>query len=370
LSGDPSAPDLFDEVIGQDAAVGVLRAEARNPLHAYLFLGANGSGVRPAARAFAAGLLCPTGGCGRCDTCRRVLAGSHPDLVQVERTGAALGVDDARRLALLAQRRPFEAARQVLVVADVHLAVRSAPALLKTVEEPPAATVFVLLCESIPPELVTIASRCAQVSFPPVAAAVIERWLVARGVEADRARVVAEGSGGDLDRARLLAEDASYLARHDLWRSVPSRLRGDGSTAAQLARDLLAAAEEAVEPLRRRHAQDLGALESESASLGEKNIPGRREVLERQHREERRWRTDEIRAGLGVLARAFRDRLFEALASGNADREVIERCSTAAGAITAAAASLERNPNETLLLESLFVRIGSGAERSGAPARR
>jgi DNA polymerase-3 subunit delta' len=361
MSG-PDAPpvaELFAAVVGQGAAVATLRAAARHPVHAYLFLGANGSGVRPAANAFAAALLCPSGGCGKCDTCRRALAGTHPDLVVVERTGAALGIDDARRLAQLAQRRPFEARRQVLVAADVHLAIRSAPALLKTVEEPPPATVFVLLCDSVPPELVTIASRCVEVRFPPLAPSLIERWLVGRGLDPERAAVVADGCGGDLDRARLLAEDEGYVARHDLWRSVPLRLSGEGSVAAALSRDLLAAAESAVAPLRDEHTDELARLEAESQSLGERSVPGRRDVLERHHREERRWRTDEIRAGLGVLARAYRDRLVHIVTSEEADPAEVERCRRATDAITAAATSLERNPNESLMLESLLVRLGS-----------
>jgi DNA polymerase III subunit delta' len=355
----PPVAELFAEVVGQVGAVATLRAAARHPVHAYLFLGANGSGVRPAARAFAAALLCPFDGCGVCDTCRRTLAGTHPDLVVVERTGAALGVDDARRLATLAQRRPFEARRQVLVVADVHLAIRSAPALLKTVEEPPPATVFVLLCDTVPPELVTIASRCAEIRFPPIASRVIEQWLVDRGLDVDRARVITDGCGGDLDRARLLADDEGYVARHDLWRSVPARLTGEGSVAAALTRDLLSAAEAAVAPLRDDHAAELARLEAESESLGEKTVPGRRDVLERQHREERRWRTDEIRAGLGVLARAYRDGLVHGVTAGLADSDAVERCRRATDAITAAATSLERNPNESLMLESLLVRLGS-----------
>ncbi len=351
--------ELFDEVIGQGPAIAALRRAARQPVHAYLFLGANGSGVRPAASAFGAALLCPSGGCGRCNTCRRVRAGTHPDLVVIERTGAALAIDDARRIALLAQRRPFEAERQVLVVTDVHLAIRSAPALLKTVEEPPPATVFVLLCDVVPPELVTIASRCVEVRFPPVPPGVIAQWLVSRGVDAERAAVVADGAGGEVDRARLLAEDDGYVTRHELWRSVPSRLNGDGAVAAAVTRELLAAAESAVSPLREQHVDEMAVLEAESESLNERSVPGRRDITDRHHREERRWRTDEVRAGLGVLARAYRDRLTHAVSTGHAGQDEVERCRRATDAITAAALSLERNPNESLMLESLFVRLGS-----------
>ncbi|MGH8981336.1 MAG: hypothetical protein ACRDWE_10005 [Acidimicrobiales bacterium] len=199
------SPELFAAVVGQGAAIAALRAAARHPVHAYLFVGQHGAGARSASRAFASALLCPLGGCGACDACRRGLAGTHPDLVEVEPTGAALDVDDARRLVALSLRRPLEASRQVLVVPDVHLAVRSAPALLKTVEEPPPSTVFVLLADDVPPELVTVASRCVEVPFPPVPAATIAAWLEARGTAPERASLVAQGAGGDVERARLLA---------------------------------------------------------------------------------------------------------------------------------------------------------------------
>lgn len=355
-TSDRPVPSLFDEVVGQPAAVASLRAAARHPVHAYLFRGPPGAGSRPAARGFAAALLCPDGGCGACEACRRALAGTHPDLVTVERTGAALGVDDARRMVALAQRRPFEAERQVLVVADVHLATRSAPALLKTVEEPPSTTVFVLLADDLPPELATVASRCVEVAFPPVPAASVAEWLVARGTARDRAVMVAEGAGGDLDRARLLTEDPGFADRAALWRSVPSRLDGHGAAAAALARELLAAVDAALAPLRARHAEELEALGAEAESLGERGVPGRRELVDRQHREERRWRADELRAGLGMLARAYRERLADSLPLGVHDEA--SGYAEAVDLVTAAATSLKRNPNETLLLEALMVRLG------------
>ncbi|MGP8059883.1 MAG: ATP-binding protein [Acidimicrobiales bacterium] len=351
---------LFAEVVGQPRAVQALRAAARDPVHAYLFCGAEGSGTRAAARAFAAALLCPEGGCGHCATCHRALAGTHPDLVTVERTGASLGVDEARRLVGLAQRRPFEASRQVLVVTDLHLAVRSAPALLKTIEEPPASTVFVLLADAIPPELVTVASRCVEVEFPPVPTGTIARWLEDRGVPAPQAALVAEGAAGDLGRAALVAEDPDFAERLALWRSVPAVLDGHGATAGRLARQLLGAADAALVPLKAHHAAELEAMAEEAKELGERGVPGRKEVVDRQHREERRWRTDELRIGLGVLARAYRDRLAEALsAPAPAPGSPGRGFAAAVDLITTVAASLEHNPNETLLLESLLVRLGS-----------
>ncbi|HEY5098062.1 MAG TPA: hypothetical protein VII46_08430, partial [Acidimicrobiales bacterium] len=174
-------PELFEEVVGQPRAVMQLMAAARRPVHAYLLHGPPGSGKRAAARGLAAALLCPEGGCGVCNACRRARAGTHPDLVVVERTGASVTVADAQSIVTRAQRRPLEAARQVLMVADVHLARESVPALLKTVEEPPPATVFVLLADDLPPHLATIVSRCVLVPFDAVATETVVAWLVSHG---------------------------------------------------------------------------------------------------------------------------------------------------------------------------------------------
>lgn len=367
----PERPDasLYAGVVGQERAVAALRAAARNPVHAYIFVGPQGSGPRLALRGFAASLLCPDGGCGRCAACRKALAGTHPDLVVVERTGASVDVDDARRLGTLALRRPLEAARQVLVLLDAHLAGRAAPALLKTLEEPPRSTVFVLLADDLPPDLVTVASRCVEVPFPPVAVTEIAAWLERQGVDPPRARAIAVGAGGDVDRARLLADDPSYSERLALWRSVPSRLDGHGAAAAALAREVLAATEVALGPLRARHAAETAALEADAKAAGERGAPGRKALLDRQHREERRWRSEELRTGLGVLARAYRDELVDALVHAGVATEGSARgpthghseraraCEVGIALVTDAAGALGRNPQETLLLEALFVRL-------------
>ena len=365
--GERPAAALFDGVVGQERAVAALRAAARSPVHAYLFVGQPGSGARAASRGFAAALLCPLGGCGDCTTCRRALDGTHPDLVAVERTGAAIDVDDARRLGALALRRPLEAARQVLVLGDVHLAERAAPALLKTLEEPPATTVFVLLADDLSPDLATVASRCVEIPFPPVRTGTIAEWLVERGTEPARARLVADGAGGSVERARLLAEDPGFADRLSLWRSIPSRLDGHGAVAGALAREVLAATARALAPLRAEHEEELSALEADAKAMGERGLPGRRDVLDRQHREERRWRTDELRTGLGVLARAYRDRLVDAVATPVATATEQARPfrpdeakgdEAAVTLVSEAALALRRNAQETLLLEALFVRLG------------
>ncbi len=361
MSAERPARSLFAGVVGQEEAVEALCAAAANPVHAYLFRGPAGNGGLAAAYGFAAALLCPDGGCGECATCRAALAGTEPDLHIVRRSGASVSIAEIRQVVALAQRRPLHAARQVIVVLDVHLVAQRAPALLKTLEEPPGDTVFVLLADQVLPELVTVASRCVEVDFPPVARGELVGWLTESGVPQEMAAVVADSSGGNPERARVMVDDPDVAARVALWASVPDELGGNGSTEAGLTRRVLDAADRAVEPLRAEHARQIDALAAAAKEMGERGLPGRKEIVEQHQREERRFRTDALRAGLGVLARSYRGRLVNAAgggAIGVGDPDV-RGAADAVGLITDAAESLVRNPNEALLLQSLFVRLAA-----------
>jgi DNA polymerase-3 subunit delta' len=280
----------------------------------------------------------------------------------VERSGAALDVDEARSIVARAQRRPLESARQVLMITDLHLAERAVPALLKTVEEPPPATVFVLIADDLPSILTTIASRCVQVAFDPVSEDAVVGWLTGRGVAPDQAESVARAAGGRLDRAALLVNDPGYRARQEQWRSVPARLDGSGAAAAVMAAELLASADEALEPLRGRHAEELASLTEQAELTGARGISGRRQVEERHKREERRWRTDDLRFGLATLAEVYRDRLSATVAVGEEFSSTgraaeSRRVARQVEAIGEASVALGRNANESLMMEALMVEL-------------
>ena len=363
---------LFDAVVGQERAVAALEAAAARPVHAYLFVGPPGTGKAAAATAFAASLLCPAaiaGGApdGTCDSCRRVIRGLHPDVIHIEREGASINIDTAREVTRAAMTSPLEGERKVVVLHDFHLVRDSGPALLKTIEEPPPTTFFVILAELIPPELVTIASRCVRVDFQPLTPDQVAAVLVAEGVSAEHAGELAEASGGRIDRARLLASDAGFAARRRAWHEVPGRLDGNAATAFRLADELIGLLDSSVEPLKARHAEELAELterNERAASVvgtGKAKPRAARTVLtagvgeleERQRREVRRQRTDELRAGLAVLAATYRERLGSA-PDNRRRAAAIESVSH----VDRLAADLEYNPGELLAVQALLVRLG------------
>ncbi|MDG2427429.1 MAG: hypothetical protein P8M16_03290 [Acidimicrobiales bacterium] len=345
---------LWATVIGQESAVTLLRRAAFKPVHAYLLVGPRGAGRTEAARAFAGSLFAGAeGGVDKSGDRHRGLAaaGRHPDLVLVEPQGRVLLVDDVQRIIKEGWRSPIEADRKVIVVDRFDTAEPSAAAsLLKTIEEPPTSTVFVLLAEEVPDEHVTVASRCVRVDLPPVPAPLIADALVADGIPVEKAIELSEASAGSVARARLLATDPTFLGRRDSWHSVPGRLDGSGSAIAVVVEELKGLIDDAQAPLVSRHQDELEALSEREDAFGSRGS-GRREIAERQKREIRRHRDDEIRFGLATLSRAYL--ALSILDSSSPSQALL----AAVDRITEAGGDLLRNPNETLLLQALLLDL-------------
>ncbi|HET6875210.1 MAG TPA: ATP-binding protein [Acidimicrobiales bacterium] len=366
--------DLFEDVTGQDRAVAALRASAARPVHAYLLTGPAGTGKAAAATSFAAALLCETAGTHAagagvgeqelCDICRRVTSGLHPDVINIEREGAAIGMDAAREVVRAAYLSPVEGTRKVIILHDFHLVRETGPALLKTLEEPPASTVFVVLAEYLPPELVTIASRCVRVEFDAMRTADLVATLVQGGVEPEQAQHLAEASGGRLDRARLLAADPRFEVRRLAWHSIPTELDGTGATAARIADKLIALMDESVAPLKERQQAEVEELierNRRNAEVGGSKKArttkatlnaGLSQLEERHRREQRRQRTDELRTGLATLAAAYRLQLQ------SGDRRRLQTAVQSVRILDDMVKSLEFNPNEVLALQALLSKLG------------
>ncbi|MEM4409071.1 MAG: DNA polymerase III subunit delta', partial [Candidatus Caldarchaeum sp.] len=187
--------------------------------HAYIFAGPPGIGKRLVALGFAKLLNCklsdmgdkaPSGSPCRCPSCVKVERGVHPDVFTVEYKGARdIRVEQIRqeveeRIAL----PPFEGRLKVGIVDDAHRMNSSAQnAFLKTLEEPPARTVLILVTSQPESLLPTIRSRCQRYEFSPLPESLIAQEVARRlGLSADDATAVAKLAGGSMAKALRLNE--------------------------------------------------------------------------------------------------------------------------------------------------------------------
>ncbi|GAA2870806.1 DNA polymerase III subunit delta' [Pseudonocardia halophobica] len=332
---------VWRDVVGQPAAVEELSTAASTPsamTHAWLFTGPPGSGRSNAARAFAAALQCPTGGCGECQACHTVLAATHADVREVVPEGLSISVAEMRNLVQLAARRPSTGAWQILIITDAdRLTEGAANALLKAVEEPAPQTVFLLCAPSDHPEDVpiTIRSRCRVVALrTPVPEAIAEVLVERDGIEPEQARWAASVSGGHVGRARRLARDAEARERRERILGVPLRLRhlGDAFAFADaLVRSAeseaadMSGARDAAEREELAVAMGAGGTGKGVAAAARGAKAAERELERRQKSRNTRTQRDALDRALVDLAGFYRDVLVAgtaaAVALGNPDRE-------------------------------------------------
>jgi DNA polymerase III subunit delta' len=200
----------FAGVFGHSRPLGLLAGSiARRTLPpSLLFTGPEGVGKRLAAQAVAEALNClsPEGrdACGSCAACRRIARGSHPDVLAIEPPEiGATKIEFVRPAIAAAAYRPFEGRCRVVIVDDAdRLTEDAANALLKSLEEPPTGTVFILVTARPEVLLPTIRSRCSQLRFGRLSAGDVARFLIERqGMDAEEAHAVAAVADGSPGRA-------------------------------------------------------------------------------------------------------------------------------------------------------------------------
>jgi DNA polymerase-3 subunit delta' len=227
------------EIVGQDRAVARLRrawAEGRLP-QAYCFFGPPGVGKRTTALALAQAVNCaePSGGaeaaapdaCGRCAACRQIAAGQHPDVMLVRPEGkTVITIDQVREVAARAALRAYEGRMQVFILDPADLMQEPAGnALLKTLEEPAGASLFVLVTASPAALLPTVLSRCQAVRFEPLGEGPLKTILVRHGRGPEEAAAAAALGGGSAERALALDVEEARAARDRILEEVWGALR-------------------------------------------------------------------------------------------------------------------------------------------------
>ena len=366
----PAPNSLLASLSGQPRVCEFLTraVESGRASHAYLFVGAPGSGKLDAAWALAQALLCPEHGCGACDDCRRVAHRTHPD-VHLYAPESATGylVAQVRELIEDVSLTPVRAARKVYIVdrADL-LRSSSANALLKTLEEPPENVSFILLGTSTDIMLPTIVSRCQCVPFRTVPLAEATRAVVAcTGLDEDRCRMAVAVAGSPARACEFLKSSERMAARRSALTAVDGLAYDDAADVLQAAKGLV----EAIKaPLAEVKSTQEAVLEHDADYLSH----GALKQLEERHKREL---TQRERSGAMEVLASVRSLLRDVLlVTTGASNEIINRDSAdiverlaartdAAGAaraldaVRACEERVSRNVTIQLALEAMLFEI-------------
>lgn len=354
----------WDQVVGQADVVEQLKEASGSPVHAWMFVGPEGSGKRETAQVFAAAIL--SNNFTQTDypkILKQVMLEQHLDVSVVEPEGRAMLIADAKRITEAASTPPVRGAYKIVIADGFHSASPEvAPSLLKTIEEPPEGVIIIILSEYMPHYHETIASRCAKIEFLRLSSADIKDWITSScDIENERAEEISKASLGNLKRARMLIDDPEFSDRVEFWRQVPTRCGVSGYEASRVAHEILELIKKAQAPLFSMHKKELEQQtdEMKQFSLSETS----KTALESRHRREiRQFREQEIRWGFSVLADSYWQK-FDVIQNGmegrNADDTILVSLSDTLSRLRTLQSEMKRNPNETLMLQNLFINLPS-----------
>lgn len=221
-------PQTFEEVVGQQHVTGVLTSaiKLKRTAHAYLFAGPRGVGKTTIARVLAKALNCEKGPtdkpCGTCESCKEIASGTAVDMIEID--GASNnGIEQIRELREQVRFTPVKGRYKTYIIDEVHMLSTSAfNGLLKTLEEPPPYTVFILATTEAHKIPVTITSRCQRYQLKrlgtPVIVAQLQQVLKQEKIEAEPAALtlIANQAEGALRDALSLLDQVLSLGKKPL----------------------------------------------------------------------------------------------------------------------------------------------------------
>lgn len=208
-------------VIGQERAIGFLRRalESQRFPHAWLFVGPRHVGKLTLALDLACALNCrgEEKPCGSCSACQRILSGNYPDVQLIERRDKEIGIAQIRGLQQWVSLKPYEGGQRVFIINGAeYLSEEASNCFLKVLEEPPAATVFILLAETSEALLPTIVSRCQRIELRPLPLFRVKEVLREKfGVDELQAELLGRLSQGRLGWAISALRDRKLLEERE-----------------------------------------------------------------------------------------------------------------------------------------------------------
>lgn len=237
----------FAEIIGHTKQLAILRSalSAARLHHAYLFVGPDGIGKRTAAIAVAKAIHCEESiedFCGICVNCARISDGNHPDvrLIQPLPDKKEISIQQIREIERELNFRSFSGKRKIAVIDPATLMNLSAQnALLKTLEEPPADSVIILIAPNSGGLLPTVRSRCVRLSFSPLGRLEVAAYLDSQTVTMrNDSESLAAMSMGSIGLALKLKKEELFEKRRDWAKTLSSLKPGDYHSAMAAAEDL------------------------------------------------------------------------------------------------------------------------------------
>ncbi len=211
----------FNDIVGQEQIKSHLKAAIRSNKvsHAYIINGEKASGKEFIAGIFAQTLQCEKGGdepCGECHSCKQAATKNHPDIRYVtHEKPASIGVDDIRdQVSDDVSIKPYSGPYKIYIISEAEkMTAQAQNAILKTLEEPPAYVVIMLLTTNSGSFLQTIRSRCIELDMKPVPSPVLKEYLMREYEIPDyKADVCVAFAQGNVGKAREMATSDDFTA--------------------------------------------------------------------------------------------------------------------------------------------------------------
>ena len=320
-----STTSVFDNLIDQEHVISILREavlaasdstnQSQEMTHAWLFTGPPGSGRSNAALAFAAALVCRSGGCNNCTDCNTAITGSHADVELIKTEGLSIKIDEVRELITRASWSPAVGNYRVVVIEDAdRLTESAANALLKAIEEPGLRTVWWLCAPSSTDVLPTIRSRTRSLVLRTPSVAAVAKLLEKEQFSPAMADFAARVSQGHIGRARHLAKSEEARTRRQAILKI-SLMITDIASAFKAAQVLVEAAKaEAEEEAERRDDAEISALKEAWGQQGSKLTQGGSKAVKELEKEQKSRTTRMVRdyldRALLDIATLYRDILL------------------------------------------------------------
>ena len=380
-------PKVFRDVVSQPEAVEQLLGsigQGKDVHHAWLFTGPPGSGRSQLALAFAASLLCADSGCGTCNSCQMIQSRNHPDVQVLNTERVLISIDEVTEFIEKSIQMPAIGKYRIMVIEDAdRMSERTSNLLLKSLEEPPKGTIWMICAPSEADLLPTIRSRVRRVQLKvPTVEAVAQLLVEKYGIGLQLAQQSAAQAQSHVGMARRLASNAGARDRRSQAlkavlsiTDIPSAMAVSEALAKLAESDgaQLTAEQDEAE----RKALFLAMGVSEESKLNPSSRAQLRRLEESQKRRATRSKRDGLDRILIDLMGLYRDVLTVQLGAGEPliNVDLVQEISKLANESTQAQSihnieeiekvrnRMERNVRDVYLLDSLAVTFRRKASK-------